>query len=86
MLLTHHECACPYRRQGHSRVVACLQLKREIDAARAIAVATGVTSADKLPHSCRQLKPPAQLPVLDDQWSITFTDIPFRHHRTGLVM
>lgn len=80
-------CAVLCRREGESRVVACMQLKPAIQAVRVLAVARGLIRPVQLPPSCRDLKTPAQLPQMADgvQWVITWTDTALRHKPTGLI-
>jgi wyosine [tRNA(Phe)-imidazoG37] synthetase (radical SAM superfamily) len=66
-------------------VVACMQLKKDIESARGLAVATGIITPAQLPASCRNLKRPDQVHTNLDQWSMSWTDLPMRHKRTGLI-
>jgi Tfp pilus assembly protein FimT len=62
-----------------------MQLKKDIESARGLAVARGIITPAQLAASCRTLKRPDQLPTNMDQWSISWTDTPMRHKRTGLI-
>lgn len=59
-----------FSREGHSRVVAWMHLKEDLDDARALAVAAGLVPAASLPPSCSQLKRAGSVPgagLLDHQ-------------------
>lgn len=80
-ILPCHACS----RQSHSRVIACMLLKGQIEAARALAVATRVITPSQLPPSCRGLKRPDQLPVQFESWTISWSDTLLKYKRTGLI-
>lgn len=73
------------RLESHSRFWACSQMKSEYDDARVMAVASGLLRASALPRSCAGLKRPEQLPQLPDEWQISWTDMPMRHKKSGLI-
>jgi hypothetical protein len=62
-----------------------MQLKEQLDDARALAVAAGVVSAASLPASCSQLRRVQDLPRSGDIWITSWTDTPLRHRQTGLI-
>lgn len=76
---------CPCRHEGQSRYIACSQLRGDMDDARAMAVASGMLRASALPSSCAHLKRPEQLQPLVEQWSISWSDMPLRHRKSGLI-
>ena len=73
------------RYQSQSRWYACSSLRSDIDDARAMAVASGLLRASALPRGCAGLKRPEQLRQLPEQWSISWTDMPLQHRKSGLV-
>jgi hypothetical protein len=85
---SHVHCLVPFlsdRLDGQTRYIACSQLRGDIDDARAMAVASGMLRASALPRSCAHLKKPEQLQPLVEEWSISWTDMPMRHRKSGLV-
>jgi hypothetical protein len=66
-------------------VVACMQLKSQLDDAHALAVAAGLVPAASLPASCSQLMRVQELPRNGDIWITSWTDTPLRHRQTGLI-
>jgi hypothetical protein len=50
-----------------------------------LAVATRVITPAQLPPSCSRLKRPDQLMDKFESWTISWSDTPMKHKRTGLI-
>lgn len=84
MMVFMQWCSC-CRYDSHSRYWACFRLRGDIDDARAMAVASGLLPASALPRNCAGLKRPEQLQYVPEKWTVSWTDMPLRHKKSGLV-